>query len=65
MKNSFLVLIAWSVLAKSYCTNGRHNEALALASEALNFAQAQQQDDLPPEAAKVVAQLQASGTKVN
>lgn len=65
MKNSFLVLIAWSVLAKSYCTNGRHNEALALASEALNLALAQQQNDFAPEAEKVLAQLQASGIKVN
>ena len=52
-------------LAKSYCADGRHSEALSLASEALNFAQAQQLDDFAPEAAKVLAQLQANTAKSN
>lgn len=52
-------------LAKSYCANGRHSEALSLASEALNLAQAQRQDDFAPEAAKVLAQLQTNAAKAN
>jgi tetratricopeptide (TPR) repeat protein len=52
-------------LAKSYCAGGRHGEAISLASEALTLAQTQQLDDFAPEAAKVLAQLQANGTKVN
>lgn len=52
-------------LAKSYCADGRHREAISLASEALTLAQTQQLDDFAPEAAKVLAQLQASGAKVN
>lgn len=52
-------------LAKSYCANGRHSEALGLASEALDLAQAQQQDDFVPEAAKVVAQLRTNAAKAN
>jgi len=52
-------------LAKSYCADGRHSEALSLASEALNFAQAQQLDDFAPEAAKVLAQLHANTAKAN
>lgn len=52
-------------LAKSYCANGRHSEALSLASEALDLAQAQRQDDFVPEAAKVVAQLRTNATKAN
>jgi tetratricopeptide (TPR) repeat protein len=52
-------------LAKSYCADGRHSEAISLASEALTLAQTQQLDDFAPEAAKVLAQLQANGTKVN
>jgi tetratricopeptide (TPR) repeat protein len=50
-------------LAKSYCADGRHSEALSLASEALSLAQAQQLDDFAPEAAKVLAQLQANAAK--
>jgi len=50
-------------LAKSYCANGRHSEALSLASEALDLAQAQRQDDFAPEAAKVLAQLRANVAK--
>lgn len=52
-------------LAKSYCADGRHSEALSLASEALSFAQAQQLDDFAPEAAKVLTQLQANDAKAN
>jgi tetratricopeptide (TPR) repeat protein len=52
-------------LAKSYCAGGRHSEAISLASEALTLAQTQQLDDFAPEAAKVLAQLQANGAKVN
>jgi tetratricopeptide (TPR) repeat protein len=52
-------------LAKSYCADGRHSEALALASEALSLAQAQQLDDFAPEAEKVLGQLQANAAKAN
>ncbi|HYM89383.1 MAG TPA: hypothetical protein VES92_09720 [Nitrospiraceae bacterium] len=52
-------------LAKSYCADGRHSEAFSLASEALSLAQAQQLDDFTPEAAKVLAQLQANFAKAN
>jgi tetratricopeptide (TPR) repeat protein len=52
-------------LAKSYCANGRHSEALSLASEALDLAQAQRRDDFLPEATKVVAQLRTNAAKAN
>ncbi len=52
-------------LAKSYCANDRHSEALLLASEALDLAQAQRQDDFAPEAAKVLAQLRANAAKAD
>lgn len=52
-------------LAKTYCADGRHSEALTLASEALDLAQTQRQDDFAPEAAKVLAQLRASAAKAN
>ncbi len=52
-------------LAKSYCANGRHSEALSLASEALDLAHAQRRDDFVPEAAKVVAQLRTNAAKAN
>jgi tetratricopeptide (TPR) repeat protein len=52
-------------LAKTYCADGRHNEAISLASEALDLAQAQQQDDFAPEAAKVLAQLRTNTAKAN
>jgi tetratricopeptide (TPR) repeat protein len=52
-------------LARSYCANGRHSEALSLASEALDLAQAQRQDDFVPEAAKVLAQLRANAAKAD
>ena len=52
-------------LAKSYCADGRHSEALSLASEALDLAQAQRQDDFAPEAEKVLAQLRTNTAKAN
>ncbi|MBU6434618.1 MAG: hypothetical protein KJS98_15020 [Nitrospirae bacterium] len=52
-------------LAKSYCANGRHSEALSLVSEALDLAQTQREDDFPPEAAKVLAQLRTNAAKAN
>jgi tetratricopeptide (TPR) repeat protein len=52
-------------LAKSYCANGRHSEALSLASEALDLAQVQRLDDFAPEAARVLAQLKANVAKAN
>ena len=52
-------------LAKTYCADGRHSEALSLASEALDLAQAQKQDDFAPEAAKVLAQLRVNAAKAN
>jgi tetratricopeptide (TPR) repeat protein len=52
-------------LAKSYCADGRHSEALSLASEALSLAQAQRLDDFAPEAAKVLTQLRANAAKAN
>jgi tetratricopeptide (TPR) repeat protein len=50
-------------LAKSYCNRGRHHDAVALASEALTLAQAQQRADFIPEAARVVAQLRSVANK--
>lgn len=52
-------------LAKSYCQRGRHHDAVALASEALTLAQAQQRADFIPEATRVVAQLRAIQNKAN
>jgi tetratricopeptide (TPR) repeat protein len=52
-------------LAKSYCADGRHSEALSLASEALSLAQAQRLDDFAPEAEKVLALLRANAAKAN
>lgn len=52
-------------LAKSYCADGRHSEAISLASEALSLAQTQRLDDFVPEAAKVLTLLQANATKSN
>ena len=52
-------------LAKTYCADGRHNEAISLASEALDLAQAQKQDDFAPEAARVLAQLRVNAAKAN
>ena len=52
-------------LAKSYCADGRHSEALSLASEALDLIQTHQWDDFTPEAEKVWAQLHANAGKAN
>lgn len=52
-------------LAKSYCADGRHSEALSLASEALSLAQTLRMDDFAPEAEKVLAQLQTKVAKAN
>ena len=52
-------------LAKSYCADGRHSEALLLASEALDLIQTHQWDDFTPEAEKVWAQLHANAGKAN
>ncbi len=52
-------------LALSYCANGRHSEALSLASEALSLVQAQRLDDFAPEATKVLTQLRANAVKAN
>jgi tetratricopeptide (TPR) repeat protein len=52
-------------LAKSYCADGRHSEALSLASEALNLTQTLRMDDFAPEAVKVLDQLQTNAAKAN
>ncbi len=52
-------------LAKRYCATGRHIEALSLASEALDLAQAQRQDDFLLEAENVLAQLRTNASKAN
>jgi tetratricopeptide (TPR) repeat protein len=52
-------------LAKSYCADGRHSEALSLASEALDLIQTYQWDDFAPEAERVLAQLHAHTLKTN
>jgi tetratricopeptide (TPR) repeat protein len=52
-------------LAKIYCADGRHSEALSLASEALDLIQTHRWDDFTPEAEKVWAQLHANAAKAN
>lgn len=52
-------------LAKSYCSRGRHHDAVTLASEALSLAQVQQRADFIPEATRVVAQLRSTANKAN
>lgn len=52
-------------LAKSFCSRGRHHDAVTLASEALELAQAQQRADFIPEAIRIVAQLRSVGNKAN
>jgi tetratricopeptide (TPR) repeat protein len=52
-------------LAKSYCARGRHGEAVALAKQALDLAQAQHRGDFIPEASQVLAQLRTSANKAN
>ncbi|HMU29741.1 MAG TPA: hypothetical protein PLY42_08550 [Nitrospira sp.] len=52
-------------LAKSYCADGRHEEAVAIATKALDLAQELQRADFIPEARQVLAQLRAQSTKGN
>ncbi len=46
-------------LAKSYCARGRHDEAMNLALQALELAQAHQRTDFLPEARALVSQVRA------
>jgi tetratricopeptide (TPR) repeat protein len=50
-------------LAKVWCEQGRHQEAVTLASDALTLAQTLNQADFIPEAKTVLAQLQAHAAK--
>lgn len=52
-------------LAKSYCAGGRHEEAVAMASKALDLAQTLERNDFLPEARQVLAQLRARSAKAN
>jgi hypothetical protein len=52
-------------LAKSYCANGRHEEAVAIATKALDLAQSLQRADFIPEARQVLSQLRAQAAKGN
>lgn len=52
-------------LAKSYCADGRHEEAIALATKALDLAQSLQRADFIPEARQVLSQLRAQAPKGN
>ena len=52
-------------LAKSYCANGRHEEAVAIATTALDLAQSLQRADFIPEARQVLSQLRAQAAKGN
>lgn len=52
-------------LARSFCSRGRHHDAVALASEALTIAQAQHRQDLIPEATRIITQLRANASKAN
>lgn len=52
-------------LAKSYCADGRHEEAVAIATKALDLAQELQRIDFIPEARQVLLQLRAQSTKGN
>ena len=52
-------------LAKSYCSRGRHHDAMTLASEALTLAQAQRRKDFIPEGTRIVTQLRATANKTN
>lgn len=52
-------------LAKSYCAGGRHEEAVAIATTALDLAQRQQRVDFIPEAQQVLSQLRTQSTKGN
>lgn len=52
-------------LAKSYCAGGRHEEAVAMATKALDLAQSLQRLDFIPEARLVLAQLRAQSAHGN
>ncbi|MDR4478770.1 MAG: hypothetical protein R3B37_03335 [Nitrospira sp.] len=52
-------------LAKSYCDGGRHDEAVVMATKALDLAQALRRLDLIPEARAVLSQLRARASKGN
>ncbi len=52
-------------LAKSYCAGGRHEEAVAIATKALDLAQSLQRADFIPEAQQVLTQLRAQSAKGN
>ena len=52
-------------LAKSYCAGGRHEEAVAIATKALDLAQELQRVDFIPEARQVLAQLRTQSAKGN
>jgi len=52
-------------LAKSYCGGGRHDEAISLASHALDLADLQHSEAFIHEARAVLAQLQARAARAN
>lgn len=52
-------------LAKSYCAGGRHEEAVAIATQALDLAQKLQRVDVIPEVRQVLAQLLAQSPREN
>lgn len=52
-------------LAKSYSAGGKHQEAVSLATEALQLAETQRRDDFLPEARSVLAQLRSTASKAN
>ena len=52
-------------LAKSYCAGGRHEEAVAMATKALDLAQALHRVDFIPEARQVLSQLRTQSVKGN
>jgi len=50
-------------LAKTYAARGNHQEAIALATTALEIAQAEQLADLIPEAHAIVGELRPTHTQ--
>ncbi|MEW6245691.1 MAG: tetratricopeptide repeat protein [Nitrospirota bacterium] len=52
-------------LAKSYCARGRHDEAMTLALQALELAQAHQRADFLPEARALISQVRAKAGGIN
>jgi hypothetical protein len=51
-------------LARVWCQHGRHDEAAAMASDALALAQKDQRVEFIPEAQALLQQATASATKV-